>query len=254
MVALIASGQALYGLYALLATLAFLVSAVLALVSSGRKVASDSDQGDIHVTWSRRLPRMPIPQESLERLKRDIQEVRNQAFVWLSQRNLPMHIEDVRANVFVPNYADAASCDVCTLKINPELQAGMDGHPDLGISFRPGQGLTGNVFSCSTPKIAKTFISKGGTHEFEEWHQLTDAHKKMSHPELRWIISFPLSTPHEKGVRRCSAVLNVDGLRHELAVDLLELLCATLVPRVTELSDTIAALPSMMVRITQQEV
>jgi hypothetical protein len=208
------------------------------------------------VVWSRMIPRLPISDDGVDKIRASIEAVRNEAFAHVIRKNKKVSLEDIRVNVFLPNCLSAPGSEICVLSIHKDLQVGMDGHDDLNIQFRPGQGLTGQVFaSGGKPRIAMTLKDEDGASAFDETHQLTARQKAIAHPELRWIVSFPLAVPMEGGVRRSvCAVLNVDGLRHEVKKEHLLQLCATLSPQAMLLSDTFEHLPKLLVSVVHQEI
>jgi hypothetical protein len=206
-------------------------------------------------TWSRKIPRLPLPADRTEELASDLQHIRDTAFMWLNQRHpdVKWQANEVRANVFLADYTQATSGDVCTLFMPDGLRVGMDGSPDERIRFRPRQGATGLVFIKQDGSIAKTFETTPGKHEFSELYELTEEQKRAIHPDLRWIVSFPLNAP-DGNRRKASGVLNVDGLKHELSEDELNLLWAALSKHVARFTDKLALIPMIRVVIALEDV
>jgi hypothetical protein len=206
-------------------------------------------------TWSRLVPRQPLPDGKPAELAGYLGNIRNAAFVWLSTRRpeLGLKPDQIRANVFLPDYVHPEPGDVCKLFIPDELRIGMNYEPEWRIRFRPWQGLTGRVFMEQKDlRYAKTFTTPEGEEVFDDTFELTAEQKKRIHPKLRWIASFPLSV--SDGTRRkVAGVLNVDGLEHQLPEDDLKLLLGELSPHVAGFADQLAALPLVRIMILAEE-
>ena len=162
------------------------------------------------IRWRRAVVRLPFEPDHGDRradLLRRVSEIRDQAVLSLQERGQTIEREEVRANIFFPDYQRAQDADVCTLKMIGAIHVGMDGHPDLDVTFRPGQGATGVVFVREEPHVAM-YSEHGEGEGWGEQYQLTDAHKRNLHPEIRWVCSFPLRIRDHKGRSRTAAVLN----------------------------------------------
>lgn len=178
----------------------------------------------------------------------ELEDIRNAAHAWLAGRH-PVRPEQVRANVFLPDYLDGQRGVACALRMPEELRIGMKGHPDENISFRPWQGLTGRVFMEQKDlKFAKTSPAPDGRELFDDSFELTADQIRSLDPRLRWIVSFPLSVP-DGSTRKAAGVLNVDGSDHQLSDDDLGLLWGELSPRVARFADELAALPKVRIKI-----
>jgi hypothetical protein len=207
-----------------------------------------------HAVWSRVVPKWPLPSDKVDELAAELENIRNHAFLWLqsSQCAQALQANEVRANVFLPDYTKPSPGDACTLVMPDRLRVGMDGDPDEHISFRPLQGLTGLVFARKGRKFAKTFETSEGAHEFEDYYQLTEKQKQMIHPGLRWIVSFPLSVPGDR-MSNAMGVLNVDGLNHQLSNNDLKLLWGELSTRVADFAGQLAHTPKVRITISLEE-
>lgn len=202
-------------------------------------------------TWTRNIPKLPLPDDESRELGAALEDICTAAFRWLAQRrsDIPLRPEQIRANIFLPDYTRPDAGMAFTLYMPDGLRFGMDHHPDEKITFRPGQGLTGLVFVKQQGRIAQTIETNAGRHEFDEVYHLTAEHKKEIHPDLRWIVSFPLTIP-EGDKRKATGVLNVDGLVHQFSEDDLDLLAGWLAAKVGAVADKTSLLPMVRVSIT----
>ncbi len=202
-------------------------------------------------TWARRVPKFPLNADTRDELRQELEQIRNAAFQWLVRRRptLSLRPDHVRANIFFPDYTRPMAGVAFDLSIPPGLHIGMDGHPDEKISFRPGEGLTGRVFADQDWRVAQMIEGSGGGPEIEERYRLTAEHKKLIHPELRWIVSFALNVPGKDGKRKAAGVLNVDGLTHQVDTANLHDLAGYLLSKVVAVSDKITLIPMVLVSI-----
>lgn len=206
-------------------------------------------------TWSRLLLKLPLEVDDCRDLGRELEVIRDAAFAWLSGRpgGRSLRREQVRANIFFPDYNRPEAGIAFLLYMPDGLRIGMDGHPDEKITFHPGQGATGTVFARQEWCIAQTFETAEGGQEFEEVYRLTPELKRTLHPELRWVVSFPLAiSDQEIDRKRAAGVLNVDGLSHQFKKDDLNQLVAVLSAKVSTVADKIAKLPTVRVSIMME--
>lgn len=259
-VKLITSGHAGYGFSLVLVfVLILFVESLFAQATvdrpSSRTGGGLGAPGAVMTPWVRVVPRWPISEDAARELRRKLEDIRNAAVTWLDRRrpDLQLTTRHVRANVFLPDYTKTASGDVCELFMPEKLRVGMEGHPDERIRFRPRQGLTGIVFIEQKQRYAQTFETREGQHDWEDIYELTEEQKHTIHPELRWIVSFPLRISNE-GQKRAGGVLNVDGLVHELSRDDLQLLMGELLLRAALFADTLGELPRTRVTITVENL
>ncbi len=113
--------------------------------------------------------------------------------------NIPL--AQIRANLFIP-YGD-------TLVIPKGASINMDGHPDETIQIKKGTGATGNVFENLKYRDPYIAILDGN------WGDNTLPVDEMErvHPDLQWIMSFPLTDPKDGCL---FGVMNLDGLSNKL--------------------------------------
>jgi hypothetical protein len=109
-------------------------------------------------------------------------------------KSLEIPYEYVRANVF--------GKDNNRLRIVDGLTHNMTRNEELTISMPIGYGSTGRCFENCRPNIA-IFHGDWGKDVIE------DKELRKVHPDLRWIISFPIP---DKNKNQSIGVLNIDGL------------------------------------------
>lgn len=211
-------------------------------------------EGD--VVWSRLVPKFPLQQNVLSEVGTALEELRTAAFTWLKDNcpedQQPKKSQHIRANLFFPGYIkQPPPGDSCVLSIPQGCSSGMEGHPDREIKFRPGQGLAGIVFVEQEERWAVTLKESSG-HHFESIHNLTEEQQKALHPDLRWIVAFPILV-HEGAKLKAAGVLGVDGLGHQPEEEKLKLLMAKLLSRVVKLREILDTLPKSQVLVGFRE-
>lgn len=207
------------------------------------------------VLWQRVIPHSDISEDNLRELRKELEAIRLKAFVRLQQLNYETINDHLRANVFIPYYSGdlaATTSHVYELRMIQRLSINMDDHPDRDVVFYPGQGLTGLVFLSEEPKAAIAIEAEDGSYDWEEKYRLTDEQKKQIHPDLRWIISFPLKLKHGE-TERTAAILNVDGLVSEQARHTLDDLIVNLIMPVAHFADRMKNLDTVCLAITVEE-
>jgi hypothetical protein len=149
---------------------------------------------------------------------RDILEnARREAFSFLQKLQPALSDEQIRANIFFPEYGSPGRWDDYTLKIWPGLHLKMERPEELGISLKPEQGLTGYVFHSGKSAVAQRLESKNAVGGWDKVYQISDELAAIIHPALKWIISMPLNGSDGKPF----GVMNVDGLVHDFKLDML---------------------------------
>ncbi len=209
----------------------------------------------LQVLWSRPVPKFPLDAKIRGEITKALEDIRLAAFAWLKDSThcpkdqQPESLEKIRANIFFPGYREPPPGESCVLAMSEGCRSGMEGHPDADITFRPGQGLAGIVFIKEEQRKALTSQGPQGEHHFESVHYLTPEQQKKLHPELRWVISFPLKVKEHEGDRTTAGVLGVDGLAHQPSETALDLLMANLWKLVGPLTDKIDTLPKSRVLV-----
>jgi len=197
--------------------------------------------------WKRDVLLLPLPAEPVDirhALVKKTAAIRDRAVLQLQTLGQEISPDQVRANIFLPDYVGATEADVCTLKMLGPIQIGMDGHPDVDVTFRPGQGAVGRVFVEERSHIA--IVSEEGAGDgWADIYELTSAQKEEIHPDLRWLCSFPLMVTNRNGERRTAAILNVDCLNHVVERGVLEDFAARILPDIQDLTETLETAPTV---------
>jgi hypothetical protein len=125
--------------------------------------------------------------------------------------------DQVRANIFFPDYGNSADWNKYVLKIRQGLHLKMHRPDELQIELQPGQGLTGDVFKTGESKVALRLpvsTNKGG---WDASYRITQELAQSIHPELQWIVSVPIKGEDGRPI----GVMNIDGLVHTFDIDTL---------------------------------
>jgi hypothetical protein len=224
--------QALKELIALALTVVCLVIVAVFVLSRYRDLSKEPAKippGD-----QQKPPTFKISTLKRRHLRTILQDVRKVAFEFLEQRDTQLLDDNVRANIFLPEYDASGEPDKYKLKIYPSLHLKMDG-PELNIIFLPNQGATGNVFASGQPRVAKRLSS--GMGDWDDFYNITDKHATTIHPDLKWVISMPLQIAGGKPI----GVVNVDGLQCQFSTDVLYECMGKLTLNVMAMSEALAS-------------
>lgn len=157
----------------------------------------------------------PLSEFKLQVARKQLEDTRKIAFDFLQSKEPALSDDDVRANVFYPEYDSPHKPKKHTLEIYPGLHCKMEHEDELRITFKPKQGATGQVFASGKPCVAKRLECDTGG--WDGSYNITDDLAKIIHPDLKWIMSMPLKTGRSKPI----GVMNVDGLKHDFSTDVL---------------------------------
>lgn len=182
-----------------------------------------------------RIAGVAFDRGQVNRLRTIFADTRNIAFDFLKSKNTVVTDNDVRANIFFPEYDSPTDPKQYKLKICPGLHLKMDYPPELNICFQPNQGATGNVFVSGLARVAQRLIS--GTGDWDDLYNITDDLAETIHPDLKWIISMPLQVAGGKPM----GVVNVDGLRCQFPNDILYECMFKLTTNVMVMSNVLAS-------------
>ncbi len=235
-----ASNQYNFAFYSYLSTLFFFAIFIIIFLGYHKS----SLRTNIYTIWTRLVPRMPYSENSMKILSEELNNIRNEAFMFLScnTENNTIDQENIRANVFLPDYTAAEPGDVCTLHMPHLLKVNMEGHPDENIKFRPRQGITGQVFITEESSFVKTKTDDAGVSVFDGSYELTENQEEQVHPRLRWIVSIPIRIKNNEH-RRAAGVLNIDGLDCNFSDDILNMLGYILLEKTAGFADKLSVLP-----------
>ena len=218
--------------------------------------------------WSRWVVKVPIKQEALEELTRKLQTVRDLAekeyYDSLGRQMPPTGQSDsdrVRVNIFLPDTQNVVYGEPCSLIIPEGLHCGMKNPNERHIRFRPGQGVTGKVFTLQQP--IGTFRKKetqdwewvyleGKSRIGDEGFELTQRQMHLIDKNLRWIVSFPLKVG-VNGDRHTAGVLNVDGLSQVLNPKQMQTIYLTLKPQVEDIEKCLGELGLCKISIAVED-
>jgi hypothetical protein len=210
--------------------------------------------------WSCLVPRLPFDAHNHGQLRRALHAVRDDAYRFVTEELKIDSVtrRDVRACVFVLDVQKMQK-GVCELFIPPGF-CDWDAPPDPAeadqqeeetkIRFWLEQGLSGQVFVERKPALAVAGVGVGRTGPgaaagaWAERFRLSDWQKARVHPDIKWIVAFPLCKEEagveSEGSGEVMGVLAVDGLRFSLTPKQLEALMGTLVVRVQMLGGFLA--------------
>ena len=214
--------------------------------------------------WSRVMVDLPIDQNTLDDLARGVKLIRILAqdkFVELLNNRTPpaeADREHVRANIFLPDHREAVAVgEVCGLYIPKSLHQGMTIEAERGIRFRTNEGLTGCVYTEQCPLGTRResvdadweAISLEGMRKVEnKKFQLMQEQIALIHPELRWIVAFPLKMS-KNDLCHTLGVFNVDGLVEVLSKQEMQQMYLALRAEVDRLIPSLGKLPQCLVTI-----
>ncbi len=151
--------------------------------------------------WARCI-NMPLLAPSDAKDIRDILSIATQQVA--SFLNVPL--TQIRANLFVP---------IGDVLIIPQgASVNMDGHPDESIRITKGRGATGHVFKNLKFRDPYIVMFNGGWGS----NTLPAGELRKVHPDLKWIMSFPLTDPEDG---QLFGVMNLDGLYNGLDYNLI---------------------------------
>ena len=203
------------------------------------------------VTWSRIVPKLPLPPDTEATLSTLLEEVRKGALAWLQEKEeQDVRDEKVRTNMFFAHYHPSAPARGTgfRLQMHEKLRKNMEYAREWELAFRPGQGATGKCFCHSEVQRSIRGDCPG---EWEERYLLTESVKDLIHKDLKWVVSMPVLDP---ATEEACAVVNVDGLNHELAGSDLQDLAERLTPNMAAFAVKLSQCPRVQINITSSEV
>lgn len=140
--------------------------------------------------------------------RREVREVLAAAAKQVSAE-LGVPLEDVRANLF-------GMCEDSMLRMITDFTYNMNRPEEWGIEMPLGYGSTGKCFERAQASVLpRENVATSDDHWAE--NPLKPSELAKAHPELRWILSYPVFAPGSPG--RCVWILNIDGLREVPTVE-----------------------------------
>lgn len=208
--------------------------------------------------WTRVVPMIPLKDGLIEDIHERLENIRSTAYDRIRTLNGgAIKRNYVRANIFLPDTVPVTTDGIYELFIPKKLHVGMDPaneddrdrcDRERDIRFKPNQGAAGIAFMESNSQVARLVKTSSATYAWTEKHCLTDSQKRTIHPDLKWVISFPLT--FNDGTRfRAMGVLNVDGLIYELEEDHLAILLGELTSKVAAISGLLAQNPKRRISV-----
>jgi len=152
----------------------------------------------------RRVPTYPLADEALSKLHDALEVIQTQAHVAISRKSPAVESKAVRANIFLLAKTEQGEYK---LVIHPRLHVNMEYAPEWNIQLSPGQGATGIAFQRNNARLTRRLPTQQG--EWDASFEMTDELKSIIHPDLKWILTLPLTPP---GQFQPLGILNIDGL------------------------------------------
>ena len=261
---------------------------VVAIVMIGRRVgralelepsaqSGDRSPGPSRTTiWERDLPRIKDgDQTDVSSLRVHVQKIGQAAVDWVSKEYSRANdgaeypsTDVIRANVFSPEISKPDCREICELSIYKGMTHNMSTFkPELGLRFRPDEGLTGRVFHKGTAGGVTGIPQDDGTFEWKSVpvtkdpptddelraYRLTEEQIGRISQRLRWLISMPLRREKDDP-KTTMAVINVDGLDEFLGPKLMAGLREHLQNAVDLFAHDMAKLPASRLEISVADV
>ena len=209
--------QAVKQLICFVVTAVFLFIAMIFVVRRYRALTGQEQQPQIP------LPAAPGPQNIRltgvvhEKVQSILEEARVTVRHFLRTTQPALDDDQVRANIFFPEYVNSTDWNRYVLKIRQGLHLKMYRHDELQIELQPDQGLTGHVFQIGEPAVALRLPASTGTGSWDARYHITPELAQIIHPDLQWIVSIPIKGSDGKPI----GVMNIDGLVHTFDIDTL---------------------------------
>lgn len=268
---LIATQNPGYGFTLALVAIAFMVIVIFVLtrmVEAGFRATAPAPAPESlarsipGATWTRIVPTLPISEDILNQVRERLEALRSSVYFELQAIRPSLKPENIRANVFLPDTNAVATEGVCELYIPKKLHVGMDAlsesdrdraERERNIRFKPNQGATGIVFTENRYHAARAIESGEEDYKWDERYSLTDTQKKDMHPDLKWVLSFPL-TIQDGELPRAMGVVNIDGLGYLPKDDQLKGLVPNALMKVALISGLLAGGPKSRVAVTIEDL
>ncbi len=227
-------------------------------IQSSLPSASEHDGGS-HRIWTYLTLHRPIGNDSKQRFGKELSRLRNVTFKILNDELADHRFtrQHIRACVFVPDM-EAVEKGSTHLHIpdylcawdDPDSDADSERHrKERDIRFGLNQGLVGRVFTSQESQIAIASHSATASKSppfSPRWpnHFALNAEQEAClHPEMRWILGFPLERPTTEGPGEMMGVLALDGLVYSLEQAKLEEVMGYLLMPANEFSSVLASAP-----------
>jgi len=188
--------------------------------------------------WTREFVALPLERKAADKLAKLQEGVRKHLYRMLRREQNKLKDQQIRSNIFFPNYRDAHDGYTFFLYMPEEFRINMNHPPEWDLRFGPGVGATGVTFVNGTRNVVRRLSRQQG--EWDSLYRLTPEHKRMIHKDLSWLVSLPLRDPT---TQQPLAVLNLDGLDFRFKEGLLSQLAASLVVEILAAEVLVAEQP-----------
>lgn len=229
---ILAATAALYGFLAIVAAFVLGLAGINQVVKLGSRSPQRISSGQPELSFLT-VPNVEIPPRVIARLLSLVREVRGDCLKALSDIE-PHENNQVRANVFLPDYRAPMKGCLFELYMHEGLTDQMTSPDEWGLRFNPGEGISGKVFNSGVSRITTE-------REFLASHR----HKKIIDKNLKWVVSIPIKARN----RETLAVLNVDGIGTQLDQDVLEALKSVMEARSADLTEVIEQIPRVRLSV-----
>jgi predicted phosphodiesterase len=200
-------------------------------------------------SWSRTVPKLPLPTTTVTELSKLLEEIRVRAFKLLKKHKGRLLNRHVRGNVFLLDYRQPHDGCAYTLYMPEELRKKMNYPPEWDIRFNPGQGATGLAFETGRQRISKRLSKQKG--DWDSVFHLTDDLKKKVHKDLEWIVTLPLKDPVTE---LTLAILNIDGLDYQFPDEVLSEVVLSLISEIKAFGVSLAEQPRVSISFSVEEI
>jgi hypothetical protein len=194
-----------------------LFGAMIFVIKRYRALTGQEQQPQIPLPAAPGPQNIPLSAVVHEKIQSTLEEARVTVRDFLRTTQPALNDDQVRANIFFPEYANSTDWNNYILKIRPGLHLKMQRYDELQIELQPGQGLTGNVFNAGESTVALRLPASTGMGGWDAKYHIIPKLAQIIHPDLQWIVSIPIKGADGKPI----GVMNIDGLVHRFDIDTL---------------------------------
>lgn len=157
--------------------------------------------------------KIPLAWQAEKTLSELLGVIQTKTYKQLRKKCSDLRNNQIRANVFLPDYHDASKFEDVRLYIPDCFRINMNYESEWSIRFPPGTGATGVTFVDGKPRYTRRISKKAG--EWESKLKMTKKLRRTVHKDLKWILSVPLVDPSDSNT--ILGVMNIDGLHHVIS-------------------------------------
>ncbi|MEE9129145.1 MAG: hypothetical protein V3T84_03940 [Phycisphaerales bacterium] len=186
--------------------------------------------------WGRLVPVQPLPDKIVQDLRTRLKQVRLEAVECIRSYHPATRLSEanLRAHMMLPYYLDPPKGVACELRMQEELQLGMEGYEDRDFRFHPNLGVSGRVFVIGMPKIVRVTTNEERDADdvpIDDYGILTSQRSKVP-ANLQWIISIPIRRPADDSNFSTLGVLSIHGMDQGFPRKTLEAVVGRIFPTV----------------------